>query len=126
MAKALDGHVGSAPDKRMLDEVTRLRTRVRDLEIEVMRSARKTTVWSRPLRTPTPCSASRSRRSPEDTAPPAAGLAGQRRCDVTSDRPSADRSNEKTLHATRTDTQRRNTLRADATVGALVCVTGRR
>ena len=37
MAKALYGHVGSAPDKRMLDEVTRLRTRVRDLEIEVMR-----------------------------------------------------------------------------------------
>jgi hypothetical protein len=37
MAKALYGHVGSAPDKRMLDEVTKLRTRVRDLEIEVMR-----------------------------------------------------------------------------------------
>ena len=37
MAKALYGHVGSAPDKRMLDEVTRLRTRVQDLEIEVMR-----------------------------------------------------------------------------------------
>ncbi len=37
MAKALYGHVGSAPDKRLLDEVTRLRTRVRDLEIEVMR-----------------------------------------------------------------------------------------
>jgi hypothetical protein len=37
MAKALYGHVGSAPDKRMLDEVTRLRTRVRDLEFEVMR-----------------------------------------------------------------------------------------
>ncbi len=37
MAKALYGHVGSAPDQRMLDEVTRLRTRVRDLEIEVMR-----------------------------------------------------------------------------------------
>jgi len=37
MAKALYGHVGSAPDKRMLDEVTRLRSRVRDLEIEVMR-----------------------------------------------------------------------------------------
>jgi hypothetical protein len=37
MAKALYGHVGSAPDRRMLDEVTRLRTRVRDLEIEVMR-----------------------------------------------------------------------------------------
>ena len=37
MAKALYGHVGSAPDKRMLDEVTRLRARVRDLEFEVMR-----------------------------------------------------------------------------------------
>jgi hypothetical protein len=37
MAKALYGHVSGAPDKRMLDEVTRLRTRVRDLEIEVMR-----------------------------------------------------------------------------------------
>jgi hypothetical protein len=37
MAKALYGHVGSAPDQRVLDEVTRLRTRVRDLEIEVMR-----------------------------------------------------------------------------------------
>jgi hypothetical protein len=37
MAKALYGHVGGAPDKRMLDEVTRLRARVRDLEIEVMR-----------------------------------------------------------------------------------------
>lgn len=37
MAKALYGHVGSAPDKRMLDEVTRLRSRVRDLEFEMMR-----------------------------------------------------------------------------------------
>ncbi len=37
MAKALYGHVGSAPDQRMLDEVTRLRARVQDLEIEVMR-----------------------------------------------------------------------------------------
>jgi hypothetical protein len=37
MAKALYGHVGSAPDRRMLDEVTKLRSRVRDLEIEVMR-----------------------------------------------------------------------------------------
>jgi hypothetical protein len=37
MAKALYGHVGSAPDRRMLDEVTKLRARVRDLEIEVMR-----------------------------------------------------------------------------------------
>jgi len=37
MAKALYGHVGSAPDKRLLDEVTRLRCRVRDLEVEVIR-----------------------------------------------------------------------------------------
>jgi hypothetical protein len=37
MAKALYGHVGGAPDQRLLDEVARLRTRVRDLEIEVMR-----------------------------------------------------------------------------------------
>jgi hypothetical protein len=37
MAKALYGHVGSAPDRRVLDEVNRLRARVRDLEIEVMR-----------------------------------------------------------------------------------------
>ena len=37
MAKALYGHVGSAPDRRMLDEVTKLRARVRDLEFEVMR-----------------------------------------------------------------------------------------
>jgi hypothetical protein len=36
MAKALYGHVGSAPDRRVLDEVNRLRTRVQDLEIEVM------------------------------------------------------------------------------------------
>ena len=37
MAKALYGHVGGAPDQRLLDEVTRLRARVRDLEIELMR-----------------------------------------------------------------------------------------
>jgi uncharacterized protein with PhoU and TrkA domain len=37
MAKALYGHVGSASDRRLLDEVTRLRARVQDLEIEVMR-----------------------------------------------------------------------------------------
>ena len=37
MAKALYGHVGSAPDRRMLDEVTRLRARVRALEFEVTR-----------------------------------------------------------------------------------------
>jgi hypothetical protein len=28
MAKALYGHVGAAPDRRLLDEVTRLRSRV--------------------------------------------------------------------------------------------------
>ena len=37
MAKALYGHVGSAPDRRLLDEVTLLRTKVRTLEIEVAR-----------------------------------------------------------------------------------------
>ncbi|GAA1758095.1 MULTISPECIES: hypothetical protein [Luedemannella] len=37
MAKALYGHVGGAPDRRMLDEVTKLRARVRELEFEVLR-----------------------------------------------------------------------------------------
>jgi hypothetical protein len=37
MAKALYGHVGSAPDRRMLDEVTQLRAKVRALEFEVAR-----------------------------------------------------------------------------------------
>jgi uncharacterized small protein (DUF1192 family) len=37
MAKALYGHVGSAPDRRLLDEVTRLRARVQALEFEVTR-----------------------------------------------------------------------------------------
>lgn len=37
MAKALFGHVGSAPDRRMLDEVTKLRAKVRALEFEVTR-----------------------------------------------------------------------------------------
>ncbi len=37
MAKALYGHVGSAPDRRMLDEVTQLRAKVRALEFEVTR-----------------------------------------------------------------------------------------
>jgi hypothetical protein len=37
MAKALFGHVGSAPDRRMLDEVTQLRARVQSLEFEVTR-----------------------------------------------------------------------------------------
>jgi hypothetical protein len=37
MAKALYGHVGSAPDRRLLDEVTKLRAQVRSLEFEVGR-----------------------------------------------------------------------------------------
>ena len=37
MAKALYGHVGQAPDRRMLDEVTKLRAKVRSLEFEVTR-----------------------------------------------------------------------------------------
>ncbi len=37
MAKALYGHVGSAPDRRLLDEVTKLRATVRSLEFEVAR-----------------------------------------------------------------------------------------
>ena len=34
MAKALFGHVGLGPDPRLAAELTRLRTRVRDLEQE--------------------------------------------------------------------------------------------
>jgi hypothetical protein len=37
MAKALFGHVGSAPDRRLVDEVTQLRTKVRALEFELTR-----------------------------------------------------------------------------------------
>lgn len=37
MAKALYGHVGRTPDQRLLDEVTRLRARVRALEFEIAR-----------------------------------------------------------------------------------------
>ncbi|HLL67120.1 MAG TPA: hypothetical protein VK453_15655 [Micromonosporaceae bacterium] len=37
MAKALYGHVGSAPDRRLLDEVTQLRAKVRALEFETAR-----------------------------------------------------------------------------------------
>ena len=37
MAKALFGYVGAVPDRRLVDEVTFLRTRVRDLEAEVAR-----------------------------------------------------------------------------------------
>ena len=35
MAKALFGHVGSAPDRRLVDEVTVLRAKVRALEFEL-------------------------------------------------------------------------------------------
>jgi uncharacterized small protein (DUF1192 family) len=37
MAKALYGHVSSAPDRRLLDEVTKLRARVQALEFEITR-----------------------------------------------------------------------------------------
>lgn len=37
MAKALYGHVGAAPDKRMLDEVIQLRAKVGRLEVELTR-----------------------------------------------------------------------------------------
>ena len=37
MAKALFGHVGNAPDRRLLDEVTLLRAKVRALEFEITR-----------------------------------------------------------------------------------------
>jgi uncharacterized small protein (DUF1192 family) len=37
MAKALYGHVGAAPDRRLLDEVTRLRSRVQAMEFEITR-----------------------------------------------------------------------------------------
>ena len=37
MAKALLGYVGALPDRRLVDEVTFLRTRVRDLEAELTR-----------------------------------------------------------------------------------------
>jgi hypothetical protein len=35
MAKALLGYVGAVPDRRLVDELTFLRSRVRDLEAEV-------------------------------------------------------------------------------------------
>jgi len=38
MAKALFGHVGSAPDRRVLDEVMQLRAKVRKLEFELARA----------------------------------------------------------------------------------------
>jgi len=37
MAKALLGYVGAPPDRRLVDEVTHLRSRVRDLEEELAR-----------------------------------------------------------------------------------------
>lgn len=37
MAKALFGHIAAAPDRRLVDELTYLRTRVRSLEDEVTR-----------------------------------------------------------------------------------------
>jgi hypothetical protein len=37
MAKALLGHVGALPERRLIDEVTYLRSRVRDLEAELAR-----------------------------------------------------------------------------------------
>jgi hypothetical protein len=37
MAKALFGHVGSASDRRLIDEVTVLRAKVRNLEFEITR-----------------------------------------------------------------------------------------
>jgi hypothetical protein len=52
MAKALLGYVGAVPDRRLLDEVTFLRSRVRDLEAEVerMRTDRETVELERGLR----------------------------------------------------------------------------
>jgi hypothetical protein len=52
MAKALLGYVGAVPDRRLLDEVTFLRSRVRDLEAEVerLRSERDTVDLERGLR----------------------------------------------------------------------------
>lgn len=37
MAKALYGHVAAAPDRRLLDEVTRLRATVQELQFEITR-----------------------------------------------------------------------------------------
>jgi hypothetical protein len=52
MAKALLGYVGSAPDRRLVDELTFLRSRVRDLEAEVerLRTERETVDLERGLR----------------------------------------------------------------------------
>ncbi len=37
MAKALYGYVAAAPDRRLIDEITRLRAKVRELEFEITR-----------------------------------------------------------------------------------------
>jgi hypothetical protein len=52
MAKALLGYVGAVPDRRLVDEVTFLRSRVRDLETEVerLRTERQTSDLERGLR----------------------------------------------------------------------------
>jgi hypothetical protein len=52
MAKALLGYVGAVPDRRLVDEVTFLRTRVRDLEAEIsrLRTARETSDLEKGLR----------------------------------------------------------------------------
>jgi hypothetical protein len=52
MAKALLGYVGAVPDRRLVDEVTFLRTRVRDLEAEVarLRTKRETADLEKGLR----------------------------------------------------------------------------
>ena len=47
MAKALYGHVGAAPDRRLLDEVTRLRARVQALEFEIDAVCAPRTIGSR-------------------------------------------------------------------------------
>ena len=52
MAKALLGYVGAVPDRRLVDEVTFLRNRVRDLEAEVarLRTERETSDLEQGLR----------------------------------------------------------------------------
>jgi hypothetical protein len=52
MAKALLGHVGALPERRLIDEVTRLRSRVRDLEAELarLRTERESTELEHGLR----------------------------------------------------------------------------
>ena len=52
MAKALLGYVGTVPDRRLVDEVAFLRSRVRDLEteVELLRTERQTSELERGLR----------------------------------------------------------------------------